>query len=59
MGSLSAIAMVLLVFTGLLTYIFVHETQELEQRFGADYLDYKRRTPFLLPCTRLKNIPRT
>jgi protein-S-isoprenylcysteine O-methyltransferase Ste14 len=59
MGSLSAIAMVLLVFTGLLTYIFVHETQELEQRFGAAYLDYKRRTPFLLPCKRLKNIPRT
>jgi protein-S-isoprenylcysteine O-methyltransferase Ste14 len=54
MGSLSAIVMVLLVFTGLLTYIYFHETQELEGRFGATYLDYKRRTPFLFPCPRLK-----
>jgi protein-S-isoprenylcysteine O-methyltransferase Ste14 len=54
MSSLSAIVMVLLVFAGLLTYIYFHETQELEGRFGAAYLDYKRRTPFLLPCPHLK-----
>jgi protein-S-isoprenylcysteine O-methyltransferase Ste14 len=54
MGSLAAITLVLLVFAGLLTYIYSHETQELEGRFGAAYLDYKRRTPFLLPYPRLK-----
>jgi protein-S-isoprenylcysteine O-methyltransferase Ste14 len=54
MGSMAAIAVTLLVFAHLLTYIYIHETQELEQRFGADYLDYKRRTPFLLPCASKK-----
>jgi protein-S-isoprenylcysteine O-methyltransferase Ste14 len=58
MGSLAAISTVLLVFAGLLIYIYSHETRELEGRFGAAYLDYKRRTPFLLPCPRLKNIQR-
>lgn len=48
-GSVSAIALVL-VFAGLLlTYVKVLEEKELEARFGADYLEYKRRTPFLLP----------
>ena len=54
MGSLGAIAIVMLVFVGLLTYIYSHETRELEGRFGAAYLDYKMRTPFLLPCPRLR-----
>ena len=54
MGSLAAIAVVLPVFAGLLTYIYSHETRELEGRFGAAYLDYKNRTPFLLPCPRLR-----
>jgi protein-S-isoprenylcysteine O-methyltransferase Ste14 len=25
------------------------EEKELEQRFGLEYLEYKRRTPFLIP----------
>jgi len=58
MGSVVAIAFTLLLFAGLLTYIYIHETHELEQRFGAMYLDYKRRTPFLFPSPRLKNIKR-
>jgi protein-S-isoprenylcysteine O-methyltransferase Ste14 len=55
MGSLAAIAITLLVFAGLLTYIYIHEMRELEGRFGVMYMDYKRRTPFLLPYPRLKN----
>jgi protein-S-isoprenylcysteine O-methyltransferase Ste14 len=58
MGSLAALAITLLVFALLLTYIYFYETQELERRFGAIYLDYKKQTPFLLPYPRLKNCQR-
>ena len=51
-GSSAAIGLVLLVFTALLTYIYFHETKELCQRFGTDYLEYKRKTPFLIPDFR-------
>ena len=48
-GSFSAIAIVGALASALLAYIrFVEET-ELEARFGQDYVDYKRATPFLLP----------
>lgn len=48
-GSVSAIALVLVFAALLLTYVKVFEEKELEARFGADYVEYKRRTPFLLP----------
>ena len=48
-GSLSAIAVVLLFAALLLLYVKVIEEKELEARFGLDYLEYKRVTPFLLP----------
>lgn len=51
-GSILLIVLVLLIFAGLLTFIYFHETQELTARFGADYLEYKRKTPFLLPKIR-------
>lgn len=51
-GSTAAIGLVLGIFTLLLAYIYVHETRELAERFGPAYLEYKRKTPFLLP--RLK-----
>lgn len=41
---------VLILFTpALLTYVKVYEERELEIRFGAPYLEYKSRTPFLFP----------
>jgi protein-S-isoprenylcysteine O-methyltransferase Ste14 len=49
LGSLSALAMVLLPAIGLLVYIRLFEEKELELRFGAEYLEYKRKTPFLIP----------
>ena len=49
LGSSVAIGLILLVFTILLTYIYFHETKELSQRFGKDYLEYKQKTPFLIP----------
>lgn len=48
-GSVAMIGLVLLVFTILLTYIYTHETKEMTERFGEDYLEYRRKTPFLFP----------
>ncbi|HTQ55883.1 MAG TPA: hypothetical protein VMI94_15555 [Bryobacteraceae bacterium] len=36
----------------LLLMVRVYEERELEMRFGAPYLEYKRRTPFLFPRLR-------
>jgi protein-S-isoprenylcysteine O-methyltransferase Ste14 len=48
-GSLGALILVLLGAIALLTYIKRIEEKEMEIRFGQDYLDYKDRTPFLIP----------
>jgi len=34
---------------GILIYIKLFEEKELEERFGPEYLEYKRKTPFLIP----------
>lgn len=48
-GSVSA-AIAVLIFTALiLLYIKKIEEKELAARFGQPYLDYKARTPFLVP----------
>jgi len=44
------VSWVLILFTpALITYLKVYEERELEIRFGASYLEYKSRTPFLFP----------
>ena len=48
-GSPGAGLLVLLGAAALLTYIKRVEEKEMELRFGQDYLEYRRRTPFLLP----------
>jgi protein-S-isoprenylcysteine O-methyltransferase Ste14 len=48
-GSVSAIVLALLFAGLLLLYVKVFEERELEARFGAPYLQYKRTTPFLIP----------
>lgn len=49
LGSGIVIALTLIVFSVLLTYIYVHETRELSERFGDAYLEYVKQTPFLFP----------
>ena len=49
MGSIPVILLVLVIFTALLTFIYRHETRELTERFGKEYLDYRKRTPFFIP----------
>lgn len=51
-GSLSALILALIYPAGILIYIKLVEEKELEQRFGLEYLEYKRRTPFLIPRFR-------
>ena len=48
-GSISAIGMVLIFMILLITYIKKIEEQELELRFGEEYLAYKKETPFIIP----------
>ena len=49
LGSLSAFGSGLIYPAGILTYIKLIEEKELEERFGSEYLEYKKRTPFLIP----------
>jgi protein-S-isoprenylcysteine O-methyltransferase Ste14 len=48
-GSFSALVLVLIAAGALLLYIKLIEEKELAARFGPEYLEYKRATPFLIP----------
>jgi len=37
------------------TYIKLVEEKEREARFGGEYKEYKRKTPFLIPKIGIKN----
>jgi len=54
-GSFSAIAIVLGLTGLLLLYVKLVEEKELAARFGPDYLEYKRNTPFILPRLRRRS----
>jgi protein-S-isoprenylcysteine O-methyltransferase Ste14 len=49
LGSFSAVGLGLVYPVGILIYIKLIEEKELEERFGSEYLVYKKRTPFLIP----------
>jgi protein-S-isoprenylcysteine O-methyltransferase Ste14 len=53
-GSISALTAVVLLAAGLIGYLKLFEEDELRSRFGDEYLEYKRKTPFLLPVPRRK-----
>lgn len=48
-GSVSVLAFASLFAGGLVVYVKTAEETELERRFGERYVDYKSRTPFLVP----------
>ncbi len=48
-GSYSALLAVAVFFLMLLIYLKLIEEKELEMRFGREYLEYKKNTPFILP----------
>ena len=49
LGSLSALVLALIYPVGILVYLMLIEENELEARFGSEYAEYKRNTPFLIP----------
>jgi protein-S-isoprenylcysteine O-methyltransferase Ste14 len=49
LGSISAIGLGSIYPVGILIYIKLIEEKELQERFGSEYLEYKQRTPFLIP----------
>jgi protein-S-isoprenylcysteine O-methyltransferase Ste14 len=55
LGSFSAIGLSLVYPVGISIYIKLIEEKELEERFGSEYLEYKKRTPFLIPCLGKKD----
>lgn len=48
-GSITALALTILLSALLISYLKLVEEIELEARFGDDYLAYKSQTPFLIP----------
>ncbi len=48
-GSGIVIILTLVVFIVLLRFIYIHETRELVERFGNEYVEYQQKTPFLFP----------
>src|SRR4030042_7039144 len=48
-GSPSAVVLIILFAIFLIAYNKLIEECELQERYGSEYLEYKRRTPFLLP----------
>jgi protein-S-isoprenylcysteine O-methyltransferase Ste14 len=49
LGSLSGLALALIYPVVILIYIKLIEEKELEGRFGFEYVEYKKKTPFLIP----------
>ena len=51
-GSLSAIALAFIYPSVIVVYTKLFEERELEKRFGSEYVEYKKRTPFVIPRLR-------
>ena len=52
LNSISTMMLVALFLATSVVYIKLVEERELEERFGREYVEYKRRTPFLIPSLR-------
>jgi protein-S-isoprenylcysteine O-methyltransferase Ste14 len=48
-GSVTALVAVVIFLLALVVYLKLIEEKELELRFGQDYVEYKKTTPFILP----------
>ena len=55
MNSGVLIILSLIIFSILFIFIYIHETRELRERFGAKYLEYRKSTPFLIPSFSRKH----
>jgi len=48
-GSFSAVLAVTIFAALLITYLKLVEEKELQMRFGQEYIEYKKKTPFIIP----------
>jgi protein-S-isoprenylcysteine O-methyltransferase Ste14 len=48
-GSFSALVVVAVFAAILVGYLKIIEEKELQMRFGSEYIEYKRKTPFIIP----------
>ncbi len=48
-GSFTALLAVVLFAAILIGYLKIIEEKELQIRFGSDYIEYKKKTPFIIP----------
>jgi protein-S-isoprenylcysteine O-methyltransferase Ste14 len=55
LGSIAAVGLGLIYPVGILIYIKLIEEKELEERFGSEYMAYKKNTPFLIPSLGKKD----
>ena len=50
-GSLTALMAVAIFAAILISYLKIIEEKELQMRFGIEYIEYKKKTPFIIPTT--------
>ena len=48
-GSFSALFVVVVLAAILIGYLKLIEEKELQMRFGSEYMEYKKKTPFIIP----------
>ena len=48
-GSFTALLAVAIFATILISYLKIIEEKELQMRFGNEYIEYKKKTPFIIP----------
>jgi protein-S-isoprenylcysteine O-methyltransferase Ste14 len=53
-GSYTSLLVIVISSLMLLVYLRLIEEKELEMRFGQDYVEYKKNTPFILPISIVK-----
>lgn len=57
-GSVTALLAVVIFAALLIVYLKMIEEKELELRFGAEYVEYKKKTPFIIPIKIIRTYPK-
>jgi protein-S-isoprenylcysteine O-methyltransferase Ste14 len=53
-GSFTALIVIAIFAAILISYLKIIEEKELQMRFGDEYIEYKKKTPFIIPITTVK-----
>ncbi len=58
-GSITSVVFVAVFAAILIGYLKIIEEKELQMRFGSEYIEYKKNTPFILPIKALRNVSKS